>query len=122
MVTIIAQEEPLNFNVVHGADLTKSWIGDLSVFDEDNSTILTTEDVQWNVGLGKSHPGDITCNHNGKEILMLVFNILSGLMTLPILVQILEYLDKLEVFPSSLYPGSYSMGKAVTLDLTSYRI
>ena len=35
MVTIIAQEAALNFSVVHDVELTKPWIGNLSVFDED---------------------------------------------------------------------------------------
>ena len=62
--------------------------------DENNAI-----DFKMNSGEGKYYPGGPKYMYNGKQVDYLTFSSKSGSITGKILIQILEYFDKLDLFP-----------------------
>ena len=101
VVCIVKQKEELNFNITNGVDRTKTWIGDLDVFKSysEQGIPIPEEDIKRNIGHGKRHPGGVTTVFNGIEVPMFVTNSETGSINSAILVEILQHIDALNLFP-----------------------
>ena len=96
-VCIVAQKQPLNFNVMYGLDVNAPWIGKPLDPSRDPTT-FTINELKDNIGPGKRHPGGVTIEFQGKKMKMRVFHNETGTMTSSILVDILKGIDEIELF------------------------
>jgi hypothetical protein len=98
MVIIMKKASILDYNEYHGYDLEAPWIGDGEDVCVDGE-LPTQEQINRNKGAYRRFPGALTIEFNGIKIPSLVFATKGGGVNEDILVEALEHLDKLNVFP-----------------------
>ena len=120
-VVIIKKGSLPNFNELYGYDFEADWVGegeqpcllgelrpdqddDDDDDDDDDQLVLsgilpTKQQMNANIGRRRRYPGPVCCEFNDITIPGLVFVSPSGGVTPQILVQSLEHLDQLGVFP-----------------------
>ena len=94
-VVIIKKSGKLNFNEKNGFDFEAEWQGDESLLGE----LPSQDQMDANKGPNLRYPGLVSCVFNGITIPGLVLASDSGGVTPEILVECLQHLDKLNVFP-----------------------
>ena len=118
-VVIIKKGSECNFNEEYGYDFEADWVGegeqpcllgelrpDEDDDDEDDDDQLhlsgflpTQEQMNANIGRRRRYPGPISCVYNNITIPGLVFSSKGGGVTPQILVESLQHLDRLGVYP-----------------------